>query len=259
MNIILYNKKNTSYTSKPRETDESTKNAELFLFSKGFHFENINRAMSTSGGSGIFYIPQSDLVLEEITPKRFYGLEVIVNAYQLFAYQKNLKTVIGDFNLLENGGQMFRYCTNLTYFDGNLSSLDNGSNMFANTILDEQSLYNISTKIKDWGESPERTHEITLGTTVSNTDQYHNILTQKGWSVAWQKQTASTDVNSNDELLLKKTKVDSIEENQDLYTDGVNYYIVDWATKVSDSIRDEWTKFNTFDEGLNTWNLTKVN
>jgi len=97
-------------------------------------------------------------------------LEVIVNAYQLFAYQKNLKTVIGDFNLLENGGQMFRYCTNLTYFDGNLSSLDNGSNMFANTILDEQSLYNISTKIKDWGGSPERKHEITLGTTVSNTD-----------------------------------------------------------------------------------------
>lgn len=275
MNITLFS----------RETDQTTG------ISKFFPKKAVNESMSDCwsmyGGSLVY--GKTDSTITTINPDLFSGLEKIVHFYKTFAYYQNLTKVNYDFDnavfsnhtfsecpklqsfegnmpKLVQGFRMFYNCSSLTHVQCDLPNLSQGVDMFgSNNIntaprLDEASVKYIVDNIKDWsGDS--KIHKISIGTSLSNVTTYNTMFSDKGWSVTWQQNTATADLDNPIELFLRKykTSLDCVEENSIIYTDGTNYYEIDWATKVPDFEKDEWTKFNTFDEGLNTWNLTKVN
>lgn len=210
MNITLFS----------RETDQTTG------ISKFFPKKAVNESMtdcwSMYGGSLVY--GKTDSTITTINQESFSGLEKIIHFYKTFSYYENLTKVNYDFDnavfsnhtfsncpklqsfegdmpKLVNGFRMFYMCPSLTHVRCDLPNLSQGVDMFgtdeynyksAAPRLDEASIKYIVDNIKDWS-SEGGVHEISIGTTLSDTTTYDTMFSNKGWKVKWIKNEPTTN------------------------------------------------------------------
>ena len=100
----------------------------------------------------------------------------------MFSGSSKLTTFNGDLSNLRSGLMLFAGCENLTSFNSDLSNLEIGIAMFTGCDLDEASLKNISSTIKDV-KGDGLYHIINIGKGTHITDDIRNDFINKGWIV----------------------------------------------------------------------------
>lgn len=132
-----------------------------------------------SGGQGMFYHTN----LESFSSDLFN----LSDGRNMFFYNSGLKSFNGVLPNLIDGSYMFAHCDQLSSFDSDLSSLENAEMMFWQCSLNDSSLQNIASTIKDVN-GIEGNHRIDIGLAASvNEKDSIELIASKGWSVGVEK------------------------------------------------------------------------
>ena len=145
-------------------------------FSKIVYFALNMLSSILGGGSSENLSPFADITSFDS------DLSNVKNASMSFGGATKLTSFKGDLSNLINGLMMFTGCEKLTSFHSDLSSLEVGNLMFYGCDLDEASLKNISSTIKNV-KGDGLYHIIHIGKGSNITDDIRNDFINKGWIV----------------------------------------------------------------------------
>lgn len=205
----------------------------------------------------------------------------------MFEMNTDLEEFTSDLSSLMSGNNMFTGCSSLKKFYSAVPNLVDGEDMFSGCILDDKSLYIIATSLPYITEIDTYGRNITLGLGCtqeelesfvtrkyfSSVEELEQMFEEKGWNVQVQYNgtSASTyglrriESASTPKVYVKKTEViiDKSNRNKKNHQKIYNYrdaegkkYYVSWCHSTKNV--DDYTEFNSLEEAIETWNLTKV-
>lgn len=205
----------------------------------------------------------------------------------MFEMNTDLEEFTSDLSSLLWGYNMFTGCSSLKKFYSAIPKLEDGEDMFSGCILDDKSLYIIATSIPDLSETGYDGKIITLGLDCteeelesfatrkyfSSVEELTQMFEKKGWvaNIQYNGTGASTygfrrtESASAPKVYVKKTEVIIDKSNRDKknHRKVYNYrdaegkkYHVSWCHNTKNV--DDYTEFNSLEEAIETWNLTKA-
>lgn len=234
------------------------------------------------------YAMFQNAMLESFTSK----LPHCTNTELMFQNNKLIKFVI-DLPAVTHASQMFAGCTSLQEFRGCLPSLRTASQMFDRCKLSPLSVMHIIESIKDVcsetlaenGESALSSDEgtITIGINITLTEGdnegnkailntfaqeagYKDFNTMndrltvgKGWTVTWQSQNSVSIVTplTREKPLAIYARIEECDEQVAEFTNENQdrFFMIDYGFAVNGPKADTYTKFASFAEAAEYWNL----
>ena len=201
------------------------------------------------------------------------ALPNLKNAAMMFMANMPLTEFYADLPKVQTADSMFGMCKNLVKFRGLLPSLSSGNAMFQDCKLDARSILCIISSVPTWASGD---HAITIGCGCSADDDSKDAYAQeigyesfttlndafiaKGWTVTWQFNGPAAANYSlrgpRSEQVKVFAKIAKADEDVASYTDGENFYNLDWGHVVND---DSYEEFESFEAALEHFNLTEIN